>query len=116
MDSFWDFFWLMITTFLFIGYLVVLMQIVGDLFRDRSVSGGAKAIWIFCLLFFPMITALVYLITRGDGMAERTRDSFSQSVGSSASPAEEITKAKTLLDAGTISQEEYDALKAKALA
>lgn len=126
MDSFWDFFWLMIMTFLFIGYLLVLMQIVGDLFRDRSVSGATKAVWILCLLVFPMITALVYLITRGDGMAERQvssyqsaqrdAESYIQSVaGTSASPAEEITKAKSLLDAGTISQAEYDALKAKAL-
>jgi Short C-terminal domain/Phospholipase_D-nuclease N-terminal len=124
-DSFWDFFWLMIMTFLFVGYLIVLLQIVSDLFRDSSVSGGVKAVWIFCLLFFPMITALVYLIARGSGMAERQAaiyksaqrdaESYIQSVAGT-SPAEEITKAKSLLDAGTISQEEYDALKAKALA
>lgn len=127
MDSFWDFFWFMIMTFLFIGYLIVLLNIVSDLFRDRSTSGGIKAVWIVCLLFFPIITSLVYLITRGNSMAERQMaavqaaedrtESYIKSVaGTSASPAEEISKAKALLDAGTISQEEYDALKAKALA
>ncbi len=127
MNDFWDFFWLMIMTFLFFGYIVVLIQIVSDLFRDRDLGGGMKAVWIFCLLFFPLITALVYLIARGQGMAERQmsayasaqkqQDAYIQSVaGGGKSAADEIASAKSLLDAGTISNDEYEALKAKALA
>ena len=127
MDSFWDFFWLMIMTFLFFGYIVVLIQIVSDLFRDRELGGGITAVWIFCLLFFPLITALVYLIARGQGMAERQmsayasaqkqQEAYIQSVaGGGTSAADEIASAKALLDAGTISNDEYEALKAKALA
>ena len=108
MDSFWDFFWFLCLSFLFFAYLMVLFQIVTDLFRDRTVSGVMKGVWIICLIFFPFITALVYLIARGDGMAERHIETLRH--------AQEIGKAKALLDAGTIDQAEYEALKARALA
>ena len=127
MDSFWDFFWFLCISFLFFAYLMVLFQIVTDLFRDRTVSGVMKGVWIICLIFFPFITALVYLIARGDGMAERhmetmrhaqeSQAAYIQSVaGSGGSSSEEIARAKDLLDAGTITQAEYESLKAKALA
>ncbi len=127
MNSFWDFFWFIISFFVLMAYLVVLFQIVTDLFRDRGVSGGMKAVWILFLIIFPIITSLVYLIARGHGMAERNMsaaqaaktdtDNYIRQVSAGAgSPAEEIARAKDLLDAGTISQDEYEALKAKALA
>jgi hypothetical protein len=127
-DSFWDFFWFTISFFLLFAYLMVLFQILGDLFRDRSVSGGMKAVWILCLIFFPFITMVVYLIARGQGMAERNlesakgmkaqQDEYIRSVASTggSSPTDEIARAKSLLDSGAISQQEFDALKAKALA
>ena len=111
---------------LFVAYLMVLFQIISDLFRDKDTSGWVKAIWIIALIFFPLITALVYLIARGRGMAERqaatvgrmqeAQDAYIKSVAGSKSAAEEIAQAKSLLDSGTISQAEYDTLKAKALA
>jgi len=126
-DSFWDFFWFTISFFLLMAYLVVLFQIVTDLFRDRETSGWAKAIWVFFLVFFPIITSLIYLIARGKDMTERniaaTRaakedtDSYIRSVSAGASsPADEIARAKALLDSGAISPQEFDALKNKALA
>ncbi len=126
-NSFWDFFWFIISFFLLMAYLIVLFQVVMDLFRDRDLSGWAKAIWIFFLIFFPVLTALIYLIARGQGMAERNlasaraaqseTESYIRSVsGGAASPAEEIARAKALLDDGAIGQDEYEALKAKALA
>ncbi|GAA0338480.1 SHOCT domain-containing protein [Micropruina glycogenica] len=103
---------------------MVLFSIVGDIFRDREMSGGLRAVWIVCLIFFPFITALIYLIVRGRGMTERAvaqaernkaaADDYIRSVA--GSPADEIARAKALLDAGTISPAEYEALKAKALA
>ncbi|HET6939665.1 MAG TPA: SHOCT domain-containing protein, partial [Nocardioides sp.] len=115
-----------IISFAFIAYLMVMFNIIIDLFRDKSVSGWAKALWIVCLIFFPLITALVYLIARGGGMADRSvaearqvqadTDDYIRSVASSASPAEQIAQAKGLLDSGAITQQEFDALKAKALA
>ena len=127
MDSFWDFFWFTISFFLLMAYLVVLFQIVRDLFRDRETSGWAKAIWVFFLVFLPIITSLIYLIARGKGMAERNiaatraatggQDSYIRSVSAGASsPADEIARAKALLDSGAISPQEFDALKNKALA
>ncbi|MBB3041605.1 PLDc N-terminal domain-containing protein [Nocardioides sp. LMS-CY] len=126
MDSFWDFFWFIISFFLLMAYLVVLFQILTDLFRDKGTSGWMKAVWVFFLIILPLITSLVYLIARGHGMAERNvaamkaaqadTDAYIRSVSSGAgSPAEEIARAKALLDAGTINQAEYESLKAKAL-
>lgn len=126
MDSFWDFFWFTISFFLLMAYLVVLFQILTDLFRDKHVSGWLKAVWVLFLIIVPLLTSLVYLIARGQGMAERnlaavqaaqrdTDDYIRQVSGSATSPADQIHKAKELLDSGAITQQEFDALKAKAL-
>jgi type VI protein secretion system component VasK len=124
--SFSDFFWLLIWSFFLVCYLMVLFQIIGDLFRDKDLSGWWKALWIIFLIIFPFLAALIYLIARGRGMAERqagavqnaqaATDQYIQSVASRGNPAEQIASAKTLLDNGTISQEEFDKLKQKALA
>ena len=125
--SFWDIIWWFLTIFIFISYLFVLFAIISDLFRDHKLNGWWKAVWIIFLLFFPIITALVYLIARGRGMGERSQaqakqlqeaqSEYIKSVAGAgaASPSDEIAKARALLDAGTIDQAEYDALKAKAL-
>ena len=125
MSNFWDVFELIVSSFLFIAYLLVLFQIITDLFRDPEVGGFAKAVWIIGLILIPLFTALVYIIARGRGMAERQRaalqraksdtDAYIRQVAGK-SPAEQIADAKALLDAGTISAEEFARLKAKALA
>jgi hypothetical protein len=126
MDSFWDFFWFIISFFLLMAYLMVLFQIVGDLFRDKETSGAMKAVWIFFLIILPILTSLVYLIVRGKDMAERNvavvqavqhdQEAYIRKVsGGASSPSDEIARAKGLLDAGTISAEEFEKLKAKAL-
>ena len=126
MDSFWDFFWFIISFFLLMAYLVVLFQILTDLFRDKELSGWWKAVWVFFLIFFPIVTSLVYLIARGQSMAHRNlaavqaaqadTEAYIRSVSSAGgSPADEIARAKALLDSGAISQAEFDQLKAKAL-
>ncbi|MER6940517.1 SHOCT domain-containing protein [Nocardioides sp. NPDC127514] len=123
--SFWDIIWFIIVSFAFVAYLMILFNIVTDLFRDKSVSGGMKAVWMIGLVFLPFLIAVIYLIVRGKGMAERqgqayqevraAQDDYIRSVAGS-SPAEEIAKAQQLLDAGTITPEEFAALKAKAMA
>ena len=126
--SFWDIIWFIIVAFAFIFYLMVLFSIIGDLFRDHETSGWVKAIWVIFLLFFPLITALVYLIARGQGMAQRSmkegqqikamQDDYIRSVagGGGAGAADQIGKAHDLLAKGAITQAEYDSIKAKALA
>jgi hypothetical protein len=123
--SSWDFVWHFLLIFAWIAYLLVLFQILTDLFwRDHKTSGWIKAVWVIFLIVFPWLTAVVYLIARGSGMAVRAReaaaaakkqtdDYIKQAAG--RSPAEEIAHAKELLEAGTITQAEFDGLKAKAL-
>ena len=125
--SFWDIVWFMIIFFAFATYLMVLFSIVADLFRDPEVSGGMKAVWVICLVFFTFITAVVYLIVRGRGMNERAakkyadarqaQDEYVRSVaGAGSSAPEQIAKAKELLDTGAITADEFASIKAKALA
>ncbi|MBA4608547.1 SHOCT domain-containing protein [Aeromicrobium sp. Marseille-Q0843] len=125
MDSFWEFFWWTVSIFLFMGYLIVLFHVIIDLFRDEELSGWWKAIWVFFLILVPALAALVYLIARGGGMARRSAaqldqaraetDAYIRTVAAT-SPADQIASAKQLLDSGAISTEEFEALKAKALA
>ncbi len=126
--NFWenigDLIWFFLVSFIFIAYLMALFAIITDLFRDEELSGIGKAAWLIFLLFVPLLTALVYLILRGEGMTKRgvqqareqqaATDDYIRSVATS-SPSEEIAKAKALLDAGTITADEYAARKTKAL-
>jgi len=124
-DSFWDFLWSTILVFAFIAYLIILWHIIVDLFRDRNTSGLKKAIWMVFLILFPYLTSIIYLIARGKGMNERqiaavkeaksASDDYIRSVAGS-SPTQQIASAKALLDSGAISQDEFETLKAKALA
>jgi Short C-terminal domain len=124
MSNFWDLIQLLLSTFVLIAYLLILFQIIGDLFRDSELGGGFKVLWIIGLIFIPGLTAIIYIITRGRGMAERQRASLQRAKSDTdayirqvagKSPGEQIADAKALLDAGTISQEEFARLKAKAL-
>jgi uncharacterized membrane protein len=109
----WFFFWI----FAFTAYLIALLTIVADVFRDSKTSGAEKAMWMIFLVFVPFITAIIYLIARGKGMAERSRRSAEKwdAAYGSSSAADEIAKAKALLDSGAISNDEYLKLKTRAL-
>src|SRR5262249_2377144 len=76
MSNFWDFEQLLIWCFFLIFYLLVLFQIIGDLFRDSQMGGVAKALWIVCLFVLPLLTAIIYIVVRGRGMSERQRASL----------------------------------------
>jgi hypothetical protein len=115
-----------IWAFVFIAYLMVLFSIVGDLFRDHKMSGWAKAAWIFFLIIGFWITALIYLIVRGGGMAQRQQaamqeaqsqaDAYIKQVAGEPSHADEIAKAQALKDSGALTAAEFTALKKKILA
>lgn len=124
--DFWDIVWFIFISFAFVAYLMVMFTIIADLFRDPETSGWVKALWIICLIFFPLITALIYLIVRGRSMTARNEQTaqavreqqeryIRQVATSGSSPADQIAQAKQLLDSGAISQAEFDALKQKAL-
>ena len=126
MDNFWDVIWVVVWSFLLLVYLMVFFSILGDLFSDHDLSGWFKAIWIIALIFVPFLSALIYLVARGQGMAERQlasarraqgqADAYIQQVADGKSTAQEIADAKELLDSGSITPAEFDTLKAKALA
>jgi hypothetical protein len=116
--SFWVFIW--------VAAFLVWFRCVYDMFSDYTLSGWAKAGWAVVLIFIPWVGALIYLIARGHSIAERQHAARSgrqaaearhleQSV-STSSPADQIANAKALLDAGTITQAEFETLKAKAMA
>ena len=125
--DFWDWFWLMVWWFCFFAYLILLFQIIADLFRDSSVGGWAKALWLIGLIVFPFLVALIYIVARGRGMAQRQmRDAVETkaaideyiraTAGTTRSAASEIADAKALLDAGAITPDEFAVLKSRALA
>lgn len=123
-ENFWDIFWWFFLVYAFIAFLWALFAVIGDLFRDDTLSGWWKAVWILFLVFVPLLGVLVYLIARGRGMTERSMeraranreasDAYIRSVAA-ASPSDEISKATALRDSGTISADEFERIKTKAL-
>jgi len=125
--GFSSFFWLLVWAFVFACYLIVLFQVVVDLFRDQDLSGWWKAIWIIFLIIVPFLSLLIYVIARGRGMAERRQEVHGggrrdeeayvpPTIMSIPNPADQIASAQKLLDSGAITQAEFDQLKQKALA
>ena len=124
--SFWDVIWFILISYLFIAYLIVMFNIIRDIFRDQEMSGGVKAVWLITMIFVPVVTAVVYRITRGTGMAKRDyqtrlaaqeqQDDYIRSVASASSPTAQIAQAKALLDSGVLTQAEFDVIKRKAIA
>lgn len=122
--TFLDFLWSLIIIFFLVSYFMIFFQCVGDLFRRDDIGGGMKVVWILFLIFFFWIGVLIYLLVNNNGMRERQMqavkqqqqqfDTYVQSVAGGS--ADQIAKAKELLDAGTITQAEFDQIKAKALA
>ena len=110
---------------IYMVYLVVVFEIVVDLFRDPKVGAFGKFLWILGLIFIPIITGLLYILARGRGMTERQQAATRQAREAGElharelagqAPADQIAKAKALLDSGAISNEEFLRLKGKALA
>jgi hypothetical protein len=123
---FLEVFWTMLIFFFFIVWLWILFTVFADVFRRQDISGWGKAAWCIFVIVLPYLGVFVYLIAEHNGMTERTiqqqqaaksqMDQYVQSVASQGDPTEQITKAKSLLEQGTISQAEFDQLKQKALA
>ncbi|HWI97299.1 MAG TPA: PLDc N-terminal domain-containing protein [Solirubrobacterales bacterium] len=112
--------------FLLFAWIWILISIIGDLFRDHELSGVAKAVWVFFLVFLPFLGVLLYLIVRGNGMRDRTIkaqvdakkqfDSYVREQAHAGSAADELHKLAELKEKGALSAEEYDQAKAKLLA
>ncbi|HYB30120.1 MAG TPA: PLDc N-terminal domain-containing protein [Solirubrobacteraceae bacterium] len=117
--------WDILIIFAWILFIWIAIVVFTDIFRRRDISGWAKAAWVVLIVILPWIGVLIYLIANHDGMAERSEkqtraaqasfDEYVRQTAGKGGPASEIDTAKSLLDAGTINQAEFDAIKAKAL-
>lgn len=124
--SIWDFLVYAFWFYIWFSCIFILITVFIDVFRDHSLNGWAKALWVIFLIVLPFLGALIYLIARGRSMSERklaevqaaqaAQNSYIQSVAGTSSATDEIAKAKSLLDSGAISDAEYAKLKAAALA
>ena len=125
-ETFWQVIWTMFIFFMWVIWIWLLIVVFSDLFRRHDTSGWAKAGWSVFIILLPFLGVFIYLIAQGKQMGERRMaevqaaqqdmDTYVKQVAASADPAEQIAKAKQLLDSGAIDQAEFDALKAKALA
>ena len=123
---FLDVFWSMLIFFMFFIWLMILFRVFADIFRRPDIGGGAKTLWVIFVIALPFLGVLIYLLTQNDGMTKRAiegaqaqqaqTDAYVRSVAGSGGAAGEIERAKSLLDSGAITQAEFDAIKAKALA
>jgi hypothetical protein len=115
--------------FIFLAWFMCLWWVLGDLFRSKDLGGLAKTVWALFLIFLPFLGMFVYLIARGHGMQQRAFEAqqevqqrqaeYIKSVAggpAGSSATDQIASAKALLDSGAISQQEFDQIKAKALA
>jgi len=125
-NTIWDFFVWLFWFYVIISCIWIFITVFVDIFRDPTLSGWAKALWVLFLVFLPFLAAFVYLIARGKSMAQRNMEraqamnsqqaEYIRSVaGGGGSAAAEIESSKRLLDSGAITQAEYESLKAKAL-
>ncbi|WP_234998801.1 SHOCT domain-containing protein [Demequina sp. NBRC 110057] len=124
--SFLDLLFFSLWIFVLVAFFMVLFRVIVDIFRDRELGGFGKVLWLIAVLIFPFLGILIYLIARGKGMARRdvaqaaevhaAQVEYTKGLMGEAGPAGEIKAAKELLDSGAITQAEFDAIKAKALA
>ena len=124
--SFGELLLIALEVFFFVIWIWILITILSDLFRDHELSGWAKAAWVLFLVFIPFLTALIYLIARGEGMRDRTIkaqadakkhfDEYVREQAHAGSPADELHKLSELKAKGDLSQAEFDQAKAKLLA
>ena len=123
---FLDLLWTMVIFFLWIAWFFLLFRVIADIFRRHELSGAGKVLWLIFVIVLPFLGVFVYLIAEGNNMAQRDQkatqaaqgqfDEYVRSVAESGGPAAEIERAKSLLDSGAITQQEFEAIKAKALA
>ncbi|HEX5956549.1 MAG TPA: SHOCT domain-containing protein [Solirubrobacterales bacterium] len=121
---FLEFLWAMIVFFAWLAWIWIAVTCFIDIFRRHDIGGWGKALWVVFIIVLPFLGVLVYLIAQHEGMRERSvkqaqeqQAAFDKYVKDTAGgSAAEIAKAKELLDAGTITQEEFEAIKARALA
>jgi Phospholipase_D-nuclease N-terminal/Short C-terminal domain len=110
----------MLWIFLFVVWFWLLITIFSDVFRRHDIHGGVKTLWIIFVIVFPFLGIFIYLITQSKGMAERNiaqaqaqQEQLRQIVGTSS--ADELVKLDQLKASGSITEDEYQKMRAKAI-
>jgi hypothetical protein len=115
-----EFFWYMFVFYLFFMVIWMFIQVFADIFRRENLSGWGKAGWIFLIFVFPFLGVLIYMIVRPKNTEQDQRmmaeAQATQARLTGGSALDDIARAQELLDKGSITQPEFDAIKAKALA
>jgi hypothetical protein len=120
-------FWSMMIFFFWVAWIVLLFKVIGDIFRNHSIGGFSKALWLLFVIVVPWLGVLIYLLANGDDMGRRSiakqqasQDSVDsyirETAGSGAGSADDLTKLATLRDSGVLTDEEFASEKAKLLA
>src|SRR3954469_13629690 len=123
---FLDVMWTMLVFFVWVAWFMLLFRVFADIFRRQDISGWGKTGWLIFTILLPFLGVFVYLIAQGREMTERSLeragaqraefDGYVRETARNGGAATEITQAKQLLDSGAITPEEFQTLKAKALA
>jgi Short C-terminal domain/Phospholipase_D-nuclease N-terminal len=123
---FLEVFWTILIFFAFVFWLMILFNVIGDIFARHDITGSGKVLWLIAIILLPYLGVFIYLIVEHEGLVQRSVkqqqaaqsqfDQYVQSVGVRGDPAEQIAKAKSLLDSGAITQAEFEQIKQKALA
>jgi hypothetical protein len=123
---FLEVFWTILIFFAFVFWLMLLFNVIGDIFRRQDISGWGKVLWLIAIILIPYFGVFIYLIVEHEGLVRRSVkqqeaaqsqfDQYVQSVAAQGDPAEQIAKAKSLMDSGAITQAEFEQIKQKALA
>jgi hypothetical protein len=119
-------FWTILIFFGFVFWLIILFNVVGDIFRRHDITGWGKVLWLIAIILLPYLGVFIYLIIEHEGLVQRSVkqqqaaqsdfDQYVQSVATRGDPAEQIARANSLLDSGAITQAEFEQIKQKALA
>jgi Short C-terminal domain/Phospholipase_D-nuclease N-terminal len=123
---FLEVFWTILIFFAFVFWLMILFNVIGDIFRRHDITGWGKVLWLIAIILLPYFGVFIYLIVEHEGLVQRSVkqqqaaqsqfDQYVQSVAVRGDPAEQIAKAKSLLDSGAITQAEFEQIKQRALA
>jgi len=124
--SFLEVFWTILIFFGFVFWLMILFNVIGDIFQRHDITGWGKVLWLIAIILLPYLGVFIYLIVEHEGLVQRSAkqqqaaqsqfDQYVQSVAARGDPGEQIAKAKSLLDSGAITQAEFEQIKQKALA
>jgi hypothetical protein len=123
---FLEVFWTILIFFAFVFWLMILFNVIGDIFRRNDITGWGKVLWLIAIILLPYLGVFIYLIVEHEGLVQRSVkqqqatqsefDQYVQSVAAGGHPAEQIAKGKSLLDSGAITQAEFEQIKQRALA